>query len=93
MDRVELPALEDVGGQFNLESSGDLDCGPLEDQLEGPVRGSFNCQGGVDDPQSLDPTRTGSGSRPTGNAAVPLSQAPGVVSLLALFGGAAQFLL
>ncbi|KAL1953261.1 hypothetical protein VTO42DRAFT_3349 [Malbranchea cinnamomea] len=92
---VNLPKLDEIQGEFNIQSSGELDCDEdgLND-LESNTRGSFYCEGQVEDPQTLDPTRTGSGASPTEtDAAGRVANPPAIIAMLALLGGALQFVL
>ncbi|KAF2740693.1 GPI-anchored cell wall organization protein Ecm33 [Polyplosphaeria fusca] len=93
MSDVELPALNDVKGAFNLQSTGDIQkaCDdsfqPLKDK--GKIQGNFVCKGSVANPggEGSTPTVTGAGAKKTG-AASALSidtNALGLVGLAAAF--------
>ncbi|EER26126.1 hypothetical protein D8B26_003540 [Coccidioides posadasii str. Silveira] len=82
---VELPKLDEVRGQFNMQSSGDLDCEPWE-KMKANVRGKFTCRGGVKDPQSRNPSNTGSGPSESSGAAFPGYVPPSGMTILALIG-------
>ncbi|PGH22933.1 hypothetical protein AJ80_02982 [Polytolypa hystricis UAMH7299] len=88
--KVELPDLEEVGGAFNLQSSGVVPCDEFEKELKGEaVRGKFVCRSAVEDPKTENGgTSTSTGSKPTDSSfAVPLDP-PAFLSMLALVGGA-----
>ena len=92
--RIELPALKDVGGKFNIQSSGDLDCEESGlDKLSGSTQGKATCEGGVDDPQSVNPSGTSDGSDPKSTDAAGLIQPPLMMAMLSVLGGAIQFAL
>lgn len=94
MCRIKLPKLKEVGGKFNIQSSGKLDCDKSGlDKLKDSTRGKSTCEGDVKDPQSLDPTGTSSGSSPTGTGAAGLTEPPVMMAVLSFFGGAIQFAL
>lgn len=94
MSKVALPALNDVKGAFNIQSTGDIqetcdtDFKPLKSKSK--IQGKYECVGSVEKPggAGTTPTTTGANSKKTG-AAVAVSVKSG--SLLA--GLAAAFFL
>ena len=63
MFRVDLPALTQVKGAFNLQTSGDFDCSKFDKiyQSKAVIRGKYTCQGSKSDPNSADSTSTSTG--------------------------------
>lgn len=93
--RVELPALHDVKGAFNIQSTGDIQqtCDSTFKPLKskGNIQGSYTCKGSVANPggQGSTPIVTGSNGKPSGAAsAVNLDS-----NMLGLAGLAAAFFL
>ncbi|KAF2184390.1 GPI-anchored cell wall organization protein Ecm33 [Zopfia rhizophila CBS 207.26] len=91
---VSLPALNDVDGAFNLQSTGDVQgqCDdffkPLSDKKR--IKGKFTCFGSVAKPggQGTTPTVTGANSKKTGAAStlnVQKNAAMGLMGLAAAF--------
>lgn len=93
-NEIELPALSEVGGRFNIQSSGDLDCKESGlDKLSESTEGKSACEGGVEDPQSVDPSGTSDGDDPSSTDAAGLNQPPVMMAMLSVLGGAIQFAL
>lgn len=91
--RVELPELKEVRGQFNMQSSGELNCEPFEKDVKSNVRGKFTCKGNVDDPQSSDPSRTGGKPSKSSSAAIAGAVPASGMTVLALLGAIARLVL
>jgi len=94
MSKIELPALTEVAGTFNIQSTGDVQ-GTCDKEFEplkknGSIRGDFTCVGSAVNPgsQGTTPTVTGANAKKT-NAASPLDVTAGSM----LFGLAAAFFL
>ncbi|EEP80711.1 predicted protein [Uncinocarpus reesii 1704] len=83
---VELPELKEVRGQFNMQSSGKLNCDPIKENVKPNVRGTFTCLGDVDDPQTRNPTSTGSNPSRSSGAALSGYVPPSGMTILALIG-------
>jgi len=73
---VSLPSLNQVGGSFNIQSTGDIQntCDTVFKPMSGKqIQGKYQCVGKVVNPGGIDntPTTTGTGnnSKPTGAAA------------------------
>ena len=50
-DSVELPALTEVYGGFNLQSSGNFSCSAFDkDHSNGVIRGTYTCKGDLQNP-------------------------------------------
>lgn len=67
---VTLPALDDVRGGFNMQTSSDFDCRPFQQQKEsGVIKGRFICTGSLENPGTVssnpNPSTTSSGSSST----------------------------
>lgn len=72
--RVDLPALSQVQGAFNLQTSGEFNCSQFNDANKNHViKGEYNCAGSQTKPGTAGtkPSSTGSGAKGT-NAASPL---------------------
>jgi len=68
---VTLPALSDVRGGFNLETSATFDCSPFKtDHDNSVIKGTFFCSGSQANPHSGTTGGTGT-STATGTAASP----------------------
>ncbi|WEW55484.1 cell wall protein Ecm33 [Emydomyces testavorans] len=91
--QVDLSGLKEVRGQFNMQSSGKLDCGPFDKDVKPNVRGKYTCRGGVDDPQSSDPSRTGGNKPNKSGLAGPGAVPPSGMTILALLGIVVRFAL
>ncbi|KAF2117768.1 GPI-anchored cell wall organization protein Ecm33 [Lophiotrema nucula] len=93
--KLEIPALNDVKGAFNVQSTGDVqqtcdsDFKPLKDK--GKIQGKYFCQGSVANPggEGTTPVATGAGAKKTGAA----SSLNVDANALGLIGLAAAFLL
>ena len=73
---VSLPALADVKGAFNMQSSGTLDCSAF-DKLSGNnnvIKGKYQCAGSQKNPGGANttPTSSGSSSSKTNAATAPV---------------------
>lgn len=94
MSKIELPALTEVAGTFNIQSTGQVQktCDDVFEPLKknGSIRGSFTCVGEVANPggEGSTPTITGGQAKKT-NGATPLDVTGGSL----LFGLAAAFFL
>lgn len=71
MFRVTLPALTQVKGAFNMQTSGDFDCSNFDKihQSKAVIRGAYTCKGSKSDPGSADSTSTSTGSSTSKTAA------------------------
>lgn len=91
--RIELPALTEVAGTFNIQSTGQVQdtCDDVFEPLKknGSIRGSFTCVGEVANPGGEGSTPTVTGGPKKTNAATPLDVTSGSL----LFGLAAAFFL
>lgn len=74
MTEVSLPALNDVKGAFNIQSTGDIQ-GTCDDTFEpmkdkGKIQGEYDCFGSVENPggEGTTPTQTGGNAKKTGAA-------------------------
>jgi len=97
-DQVDFPALKDVRGGFNLQTTAQFDCTNF-DKLDGSVvKGKFVCSGAVTNPgtEGTDPETNGGGSNGGGsgnkNAAGRLSTTNSFAAIPALALFAALFL-
>jgi hypothetical protein len=93
----KLPALKDVVGTFNIESTSVIDCGSFSD-IEGVVQADFNCKSATEDPQTVESGSPGSptGSSPTETSSSAAMGSVGVNEALAglsVIGGLLQMLL
>lgn len=97
--RVALPALTQVKGAFNLQTSGDFDCSAFDKIHDGKavIRGKYTCSGSQSHPGTADSstTSTSSGSSPskTGAAAHFELNAPIIMGGSSLVAGLLQFFL
>jgi len=69
---VELPALTQVRGAFNLQSSGQLDCSAFQADSGSKqvIKGHYTCKGSVAKPGGQgSKASSSSGSTPTGKSA------------------------
>ncbi|PGH16421.1 hypothetical protein AJ79_01752 [Helicocarpus griseus UAMH5409] len=91
LEKVELPGLDEVRGEFNLQTTQEFNCDALQKEV-GRV-GDWVCKGKVANPQTKDGESggNGKGNKPTG-AAVPLN-IPSGMTMMALIGGALGFAL
>jgi hypothetical protein len=87
--RIELPALADVKGAFNIQSTGDVQktCDDTFSPLhkKGKIQGNFVCVGRVENPggEGSTPTVTGNGPKKTGAASAVHVQAGALLAGLA----------
>ncbi|ODH30174.1 hypothetical protein ACO22_03624 [Paracoccidioides brasiliensis] len=84
ISKVELPSLDEVRGEFNLQTTEKFDC----NKLKGEVRkaGEWVCKAEESNPQTGTGTNSGPGKpKPSGAAMGPLSP-PAIMTLLALVG-------
>jgi len=90
--KVDLPALKEVRGGFNLQSSGNLDCDSFSKLRGNVIQGTYTCRSGVSDPQSAGGTATSTdGSKPTKKAGAAALNPPTIMTLIALLGGILHF--
>jgi len=91
-----LSALDDVVGAMNIQSTAEIDC-PSFTKLEGnTVQGEVNCVSKTEDPETLDPSGTGTsgGAKPTkSKAAAPSFGINEAAAGLSVVGGILQMLL
>lgn len=67
---MTLPALADVKGGFNLQTSGQLDCGPFEEAAaRGVIKGEYVCAARQSDPGTVGNPITEPGAQATKKAA------------------------
>ncbi|KAJ9303709.1 hypothetical protein DTO217A2_6818 [Paecilomyces variotii] len=99
-NKVDLPALKQVKGGFNMQSTGNFSCSDFQD-IKSTVRGSFTCKSSTPDPTTSDGssgtssgTSSSSSSSSTAKSAASLVDinAP-AVALIAAFGAMLQALL
>ena len=96
LNSVELPALKQVKGGFNMQSSGDLDCSGFKALGKQVIKGTFVCQGGESKPggagtkPSSSSKASSSSSSAAGRMDVSLSAALGSTSI---FAGLLQLIL
>lgn len=88
---VEIPKVKEIGGKFNLQSSGNVSCDPFDKMKKKEIQGKYTCIREVDDPQKDSPSSTRSGSGPDATksgSADPSARVPTSVTFLALLGSA-----
>lgn len=97
--RVDLPALTQVKGAFNLQTSGQFDCSDFDKihDSKAVIRGKYTCSGSKSDPGTADSTSTStsSGSSPSKTAAAAHFQlnAPIIMGGSSFVAGLLQFFL
>jgi len=98
-DKVDFPALKDVRGGFNLQTTAQFDCTNFDKLDGGVVKGKFVCSGAVTNPgtEGTDPETDGGGGSNGGgsgkkNAAGRLSTTNSFAAIPALALFAALFL-
>lgn len=92
---IKLPKLEEIKGEFNIQSSKELpDCEDKLADLSKATEAEFTCKGKVKDPKSLDPSRSGGDDddEDDENAAA-IANPPAIMAMMALVGGAVQLVL
>lgn len=96
---VELPALAQVVGAFNLQTSADFDCSGFQADKNSKniIKGKFTCSGAVAKPggQGTNPSST-SGSSPTKSSsadAVVIPPFPALFGATSIFAGLLQLIL
>lgn len=93
---ASFPALKDVRGGLNLQTTEEFNCDSFDKLKGGAVKGTYLCQGAVVNPgtEGTTPTTTGGGSGSTGkpNAAGRLSTTNSFAAIPALALFAALFL-
>lgn len=95
---VELPALTQVQGAFNMQTSGKFDCSAFDKLNQNKViRGSYTCSGSETKPGTAGskPSGTSSGSSPSGTGAAGQFQVdlPAVLGATSVMAGLLQFIL
>jgi len=92
----QLPALNNVAGGFNMQSTAQIDCG-VYDKLHGNViQGTYGCVSATPDAKSGvgSATSSGSSSKPSSSKAAAVSYGVNeAVAGLSVFGGILQMLL
>lgn len=97
--RVDLPALTQVKGAFNLQTSGEFDCSSFNKihDSKAVIRGKYTCSGGKSDPGTAESTSTststGSSASKTAAAAHFDLNAPIIMGGSSLVAGLLQFFL
>lgn len=96
-----LPALTNVAGGFNVQSTNVIDCTKFQSEHGNIIQGTFTCDGGNPNPKTLaSGTGTSSGSSATSTASATASKGAAVsygvneaVAGLSIVGGLLQMLL
>ena len=96
--RVDLPALTQVQGAFNIQTSGTFDCSAFDTLHKNKaIRGNYHCQGSATKPgpdgSSPSSSNTGGKSSKTGAAVHFEANIPMLISGSSLIAGLLHFLL
>lgn len=99
--RVDLPALKEVKGGFNMQSTGNFSCSSF-DNIKSTVKGSFTCKSATANPTTSDGSSGTTGSSTSSSASSTATKKSAasvvdvnlsVIAITAVFGAMLQALL
>ncbi|KAL4873139.1 hypothetical protein BDV12DRAFT_160446 [Aspergillus spectabilis] len=98
-DDADLPALKNVRGGFNMQSTGNFSCDTFDNWKDNTIHGTYKCEAATADPTTSDgssgsgtTTSGGSDATPTDAAILTAANLP-IMGVAAIFGVLVQYVL